>query len=166
MGAPFVLDSNGAPEDDEERMLSRLGILLALVAVPAAAWAHWTIVSELTAPAPGRTFDLRLHYEILAGQANPDEALRICFWLERHQENRYVPISGRSCQPVIMRPNDWRTLTYSVDALPWVGNGPLKSRLPTGQYRAIALIESDVNPIVKFFLGAAQDRKILPFQIE
>lgn len=55
-------------------MIYHLGVVLALVAVPAAAWAHWTIVSQLTAPAPGRTFDLRLHYEVLAGQANPDKA--------------------------------------------------------------------------------------------
>lgn len=151
---------------DTPKRLRMVGTFLALIAAPGVAVGHWTIVSQLTATEPGRTFDLRLHYELLAGQANPDEALKICFWLERHQGNRYAPITGRSCQAVTLKPNDWRTLTYSVDSLAWVGDHRTKGRLPPGQYRAIALIESDVNPIVRFFLGAAQDRKVLPFQIE
>lgn len=141
-------------------------VLLALVALPGVASAHWSIVSELTATEPGRAFQLRLHYEILAGQGNPDEALRICFWLERHQENRYAPITDRSCQRMTMKPNDWKILVYPLDALPWLEDRRQRSPLPVGQYRAIALIQSDVNPVVRFFLGAAQDRKVLPFRIE
>jgi hypothetical protein len=148
------------------KRLGIAGAFLALLAAAGVALGHWTIVSQLTAPEPGRTFGLRLHYELLAGQANPDEALRICFWLERHQGNRYAPITGRTCQAVTLKPNDWRTLTYSVDSLQWLGDRRTDRRLPPGQYRAIALIESDVNPIVRFFLGAAQDQKVLPFQIE
>lgn len=141
-------------------------VLLAMVALPGVASAHWSIVSELTVREPGGSFQLRLHYEILAGQSNPDEALQICFWLERHSQNRYAPITRRACQPLTMRPNDWKTLTYSVEALPWLETQQAQPSLPGGQYRAIALIQSDVNPIVRFFLGAAQDRKVLPFRIE
>lgn len=147
------------------RLVAKM-VLLTLVALPGVAWGHWSIASQLTAAEPGRSFHLRLHYEILAGQANPDEALRICFWLERHRDNRYTPITRRACQPVTMRPNDWKTLTYSVEALPWLEDRGDGQPLPVGQYRAIALIQSDVNPIVRFFLGAAQDRKVLPFRIE
>lgn len=130
------------------------------------AWAHWTIASQISMPESGRTFELRLHYQLLAGQANPDEALRVCFWLERHQENRYAAITRRACQALTMRANDWKTLAYSVDSLPWLENRKDRWPLPKGRYRAIALIESDVNPIMRFFVGAAQDRKVFPFQIE
>lgn len=140
-------------------------VILALLATPAPASGHWSIVSELTAAEPGRAFQLRLHYEIMAGQPNPDEPLKVCFWIERHQGNRYAEVTRRACQPVTLKPNDWLTLTFSADTLPRATGLPA-GPLPAGQYRAVALIQSDVNPIVRFFVGAAQDRKVLPFQVD
>ena len=141
-------------------------LLLALISVPRIAWGHWSIVSQLSAREPGRTFDLRLHYEILAGQANPDEALRVCFWLERHQGNRYAPVTGRICQSFTLKPNDWRSFSFAVDTLPWLEDRRPGGKLPVGQYRARALIESDINFIVRFFTGAGQEQKVLPFTVD
>jgi hypothetical protein len=141
-------------------------IVLVLLAWPGAASGHWSIVSRLTAGDAGRTFDLTLHYELLAGQPNPDEALRVCFWLERLEDNRHVPITSELCQPITLRPNEWRTLTYSLETLPWKRHPRPGGRLPVGRYRAVARIQSDVNPLVRLLLGASQDRQILPFQVE
>ncbi len=128
--------------------------------------AHWTIASTLTSEEPGRTFTLRLHYELLAGQSNPDEPLRICFWLERYQDGRYAPVTVQACEKLTLKAGAWRTLSYSLEGLRWLGDEARGSRLTRGQYRAIAVIASDTSFVSKLIWGAVQDRKALPFQIE
>jgi hypothetical protein len=142
------------------------GALLLLAVLPGIARGHWTIVSRLVPLDPARAWELSLHYQILAGQPNPDEPLRICFWLERHEGTRYAPVTGQACHPLTLKPNEWRTLVFSLDAVPWLGPPPAGQRLPPGSYRAVALVESDVSAITRFFLGAAQDRQVLPFRVE
>lgn len=148
---------------------TRVSVWLALIGVVAAvagdAWAHWTITSTLTGADGGRTFSLALHYEVLAGQENADEALRICFWIERYREGRFSPVTQQSCEKLTLKATEWRTLVYSTERLAWrdqTGGSPL----PRGQYRAVAVIESDVGWVTRMLWGAAQDRKALPFQIE
>lgn len=86
-------------KSDRLRALCMALAVLAVGIPVGVAWAHWSITSRLMVPEPGRTFQLRLHYEILAGQANPDEALKVCFWLERHQGNRYAAAQDRKVLP-------------------------------------------------------------------
>jgi hypothetical protein len=126
--------------------------------------AHWTIASTLSGTDAARTFSLVLHYEVLAGQPNPDEPLRVCFWIEAHREGRYAPLTRQRCERLTLKPTDWRTLVYSTDQLAWHDSLDAR-RLPPGQYRAVALIESDVGFVTRILWGAPQERKWLPFVI-
>jgi hypothetical protein len=126
--------------------------------------AHWTIASTLSGADGGRTFSLTLHYEVLAGQPNPDEPLRVCFWVESQRDGRYLPLTRESCQRLILKATEWRTLVYSADQLAW-HDAVAGRRLAPGQYRAVALIESDVGFITRILWGAPQERKWLPFAV-
>ncbi|MGH7318740.1 MAG: hypothetical protein ACRELA_03810 [Candidatus Rokuibacteriota bacterium] len=146
--------------------VTRLILACVIAAAAGEAWAHWTIASTLTSEEPGRAFTLRLHYELLAGQSNPDEPLRVCFWLERYRDGRYAPVTVQACEKLTLKASEWRTLSYSAEGLRWLSDGARGSRLTRGQYRAIAVIESDASFVSKLIWGAAKDRKALPFQIE
>jgi hypothetical protein len=139
--------------------------LLIALALAGQAGAHWTIASALTA-ADG-VFRLTLHYEVLAGQSNPDEPLRICFWLERHEQGRFAPVTRRACERLTLKAAEWKTLVYRpdrLDALPETGGGSGVS-LTRGQYRAVALIGSDAGWLARLIWGASEERKLLPFEV-
>jgi hypothetical protein len=141
-----------------------LAVALLVVAGAREAAAHWTIASTLGGADAARTFSLVLHYEVLAGQPNPDEPLRVCFWIEGYREGRYTPLTRESCQRLTLKATEWRTLAYSADQLAW-HDAPAAGRLAPGQYRAVALIESDVGFVTRILWGAPQERKWLPFVI-
>lgn len=134
---------------------------LIALALAGEAAAHWTIASTLTA-AHG-TFQLTLHYEVLAGQPNPDELLRICFWLERHERGRFTPITRQACERLTLKAADWRTVVYRPDRLEWLAGGQLP--LTRGQYRAVAVIGSDAGFLGRLVWGGPEERKLLPFEV-
>jgi hypothetical protein len=140
-------------------------MLYVLLAI-ADAQAHWNMEPRFWPDDSNEMFFFRIHNGAHANRNPAKKELNVCFWIEevRGAENRAV--SGKKCNAVVMKPDEWMTFEFSIKDVTINEAAASKGKLKAGKYRAVAQAREQRGWFMKLILGAAMERVYNYFEVK
>ncbi len=138
-----------------------------LITMSGLAIAHWDMDSRFWQDKNEDTlYRFRLHNGTHVNRQPTQRELNLCFWLEKKIDQDYRLISNKLCEPVFMRPDEWKDFKYSLNDLKAPIKGGKKSGFPKGMYRVKVSAKEKKNWLSAMLFGAALERLTIDLEFD